>query len=128
LIFWMTMVIPLYPVGQELCMQVLVFPVAWTPPRASQATAAVRQHLALHRLVLRRPPRRTPQLLPMAPPPPSRLVLLPLQTPHPRSLPVALVASPAAPSPRRPRQSFPSLMRTTCARVARTGFAILSTA
>jgi hypothetical protein len=114
LIFWMTMVIPLYPVGQELCMQVLVFPVAWTPPRASQATAAVRQHLALHRLVLRRPPRRTPQLLPMAPP-------------HPRSLPVALVASPAAPSPRRPRQSFPSLMRTTCTRVARTGFAILST-
>jgi hypothetical protein len=33
LIFWMTLTIPLHPVGQELCMRVLVSLTAWMPPR-----------------------------------------------------------------------------------------------
>jgi hypothetical protein len=77
--FWMTLIIPLHPVGQEMCMQVLDFLAAWMPPQEAQAVVAIRQHPALHRLVPQRPPRHPPRLLLMAPLPPSPSVVLPLR-------------------------------------------------
>ena len=115
LIFWMTLMIPLHPVGQEFCMQVPIFLAAWMPPRGAQAAAASRL-------------RHQPQALPVAPSHAGRPVLLPLWTPRPRSLQAMPVAPPAAPLPWRPRRSSLSPMRTACAHVARMVFAIPSIA
>jgi hypothetical protein len=127
------MTIPLCPLGQELWLQVLDFPVACRP--------ALLPLCPLHGLLTVAPP---PPLWRLTVPPPRhllrRMVLLPLCTPHrllpaapptrrPRVLPVLLPlllahrllpAVPAAQLPPPDRStSLRSPMHTRCARVAR---------